>query len=117
MAFTINKNLVFIDSMQFLNSSLDALVKNNLSQEFIGEFFRLVKQKIVYSYEYIDNFNFFYDNLSDIREVFSSLKDDCISEKDYLHPINVWTMFEMNTMGDYHYLYLKTDALLLTDVF
>ena len=59
MAFTINKNLVFIDSMQFLNSSLDALVKNNLSQEFIGEFFRLVKQKIVYSYEYIDSFNFF----------------------------------------------------------
>ena len=28
MAFTINKNLVFIDSMQFTNSSLDALVKN-----------------------------------------------------------------------------------------
>ena len=28
MAFTINKNLVFIDSMQFTNSCLDALVKN-----------------------------------------------------------------------------------------
>ena len=28
VAFTINKNLVFIDSMQFMNSSLDALVKN-----------------------------------------------------------------------------------------
>ena len=28
MAFTINRNLVFIDSMQFMNSSLDSLVKN-----------------------------------------------------------------------------------------
>ena len=28
MDFTINKNLVFIDSMQFMNSSLDAMVKN-----------------------------------------------------------------------------------------
>ena len=28
MAFTINKNLVFIDSMQFMNFSLDALIKN-----------------------------------------------------------------------------------------
>ena len=28
MAFTINKNLVFIDSMRYINSSLDALVKN-----------------------------------------------------------------------------------------
>ena len=27
MAFTINKNLIFTDSMQFINSSLDALVK------------------------------------------------------------------------------------------
>ena len=28
MPFTINKNLFFINSMQFLNCSLDALVKN-----------------------------------------------------------------------------------------
>ena len=28
MAFTINKSLVFINSMQFMNSSLDVLVKN-----------------------------------------------------------------------------------------
>ena len=28
MAFTINNNLVFIDSMQFIKSSLDTLVKN-----------------------------------------------------------------------------------------
>ena len=28
MVFTINKNLAFIDSMQFMNSSLDSLVKN-----------------------------------------------------------------------------------------
>ena len=28
MAFSVGKNLVFIDSMQFMNSSLDKLVKN-----------------------------------------------------------------------------------------
>ena len=28
MTFLLNKNLVFIDSMQFMNSSLDKLVKN-----------------------------------------------------------------------------------------
>ena len=28
MTFTVNKNLVFIDSMQYVNSSLDKLVKN-----------------------------------------------------------------------------------------
>ena len=34
MAFAINKNLVFIDSKQFMNSSLDALVKNLSEMDF-----------------------------------------------------------------------------------
>ena len=59
MAFTINKNLVFIDSMQFMNSGLDLLVKNlsnndfkYLSKEFSGKFSELVKEKGVHPYEY-----------------------------------------------------------------
>ena len=52
-----------------------------------------------------------------LRDVNISLKDEWISEKDYLHVIDVWIMFKMNTMGDYHNLYLKTDILLLADVF
>ena len=44
-------------------------------------------------------------------------KDECISEKDCSQAINVWNTFKMNTMGDYHDLYLKTDVLLLTGVF
>ena len=66
MAFTINRNLAFIDSMQFMNSSLDLLVKNlsdndfkYLSEEFSGEFLKLVKQKGVYPYEYMDSFKKF----------------------------------------------------------
>ena len=35
MAFFLNKNLVFIDSMQFVNSSLDKLVKNLSDKDFI----------------------------------------------------------------------------------
>ena len=34
-----------------------------------------------------------------------------ISEKDN----NIWNVFKMKTMGDYHDLYLKTDVLLLAD--
>ena len=52
MVFTINTNLVFIDSMQFMNSNVDSLVKNlsdndfkYLSEEFSGEYLRLAKQK------------------------------------------------------------------------
>ena len=52
MAFTVNKNLVFIVSMQFMNSSLDSLVKDlsdndfkYLSEESSGELSELVKEK------------------------------------------------------------------------
>ena len=34
MAFTINKNLFFINSMQFMNSSLDALAKDLSDEHF-----------------------------------------------------------------------------------
>ena len=96
MAFT-NKNLVFIDSMQFMNSSLDSLIKNvsdhdseYLSEEFRGEFLRLVKQKGVYLYEYMNSFKKFSENkLPDRSKFLSSLKDKCISEKDYLKASNI----------------------------
>ena len=69
MAFTINKNLVFIDNMQFMNSGLDSLVKNlsnndfkYLSEEFSSELLKLVKEKGVYPYEYMDSFKKFSKN-------------------------------------------------------
>ena len=52
MAFTLNKNLVFIDSMVFMNSSLDKLVKNlsdkdfkYFSEEFSNEQLKFSKRK------------------------------------------------------------------------
>ena len=58
MAFTISKNLVFTNSMQFVNSCLDALVKNlcdndfkHLSQKFSINLLELLKQKGVYPHE------------------------------------------------------------------
>ena len=79
---------------------------------------KLVKQKEVYPSEYMDSFKkFFEDKLPDKCNFFSSLKNEWISEKDYSHAINVWNEFKLNTMGDYHDPYLKTDILLLADVF
>ena len=123
MAFTTNKNLIFIDSIQFMNSSLDALVKNlsdndfkYLSRKLSGDLLKLVKQKGQYPYEYMDSFEkFFEGKLPDRSKFYSSLKDECISEKDYLHA-NVWNVFKMNTLANYHDLYLNTDVLLLADV-
>ena len=55
--------------------------------------------------------------MPDRSKFYGSLKNECINEKVYLNANNVWNMFKMNTMGDYHDLYLKTDVLLIADVF
>ena len=89
-----------------------------LSEKLSGKFLELVKEKGVYPYEYMNSFKkFSEDKLPDKCEFFNSLKDECISEKDYKRSKDVWNAFKMNSMGDYHDLYLKTDLLLLTDVF
>ena len=66
----------------------------------------------------MDSFKKFSENkLPDRCKFFSSLKNKCINEKDYLKANNIWNVFKINTIGDYHDLYLKTDVLLLADVF
>ena len=87
-------------------------------EEFSGEFLKLLKQKEMYPYEYMDNFKRLFENkLPDKSKFFSSLQDECISEKDYLKAVDIWNVFKMNSVGDYHDLYLETDVLLLADVF
>ena len=79
-----------------------------LSEEFISDLLELVKHKGVYPYEYMDSFEkFSEDKLPDRCTLFSSWKNKYIGEKKYLHAINIWNTFKMNTMGDYHDLYFK----------
>jgi len=47
---------------------------------------------------------------------FSTLRDEHISDTDYKHAQNVWNKFKCANIGQYHDLYLKTDVLLLADV-
>ena len=48
------------------------------------------------------------DKLPDRCEFYSSLKDKCISQKDYSNASNIWKTFKKNTMDDHRDLYLKT---------
>ena len=80
MAFFLNKNLVFIDSMQFMNSSLEKLVKNlsdndfkYLTEEFGSKNLELLKQKDAYPYEYMDSFKTFGEEKLSAKNVFKAL--------------------------------------------
>ena len=175
MAFMLGKHLVFLDSFQFMSSSLDMLVSNitkcgkcetcepnkclkqsindegfvtqhktsfpcgeckncknsnktcinpnydNLkytSKEFKGEKLKLMARKGTYPYDYMDSFDKFHKTKLPMKEEFYSiLNNEHISNEQYKHAQNVWDTFNLKTMGDYHDLYLKSDTLLLADVF
>ena len=123
MAFFLNKNCIdleFIDSMQFMNSSLHKLVKNMsdedfkyLVEEFGSENLELLKQKGAYPYKYMNSLleNIFMP-LQRMEKLVMMviISDGHISVKDYL-------TCQMKYMGDYHNHYLKKDVLLFADVF
>ena len=78
----------------------------------------MVKKKRIYPCEYFDSFKKFKKtNLPDIDKFFSSLKDCAITDQEYKRACDVWKVFEIKNLGEYHDLYLKTDVLLLCDVF
>ena len=124
MAFMLGNHLTFIDSFQFMSSSLDKLVSNlpreslkYTYQDFKGKKLDLMCRKGVYPYDYMDSFDKFNEKLPTKEDFYSILNDDHISNKDYKHAKNVWREFQLSKMGEYHDLYLKSDILLLADVF
>ena len=124
MSFSIGKHLRFIDSFQFMSQSLAKLSSNLPEDRFIytgGEIdgdYNLMKKKGVYPYDYMNSFSRFNENQLPKREEFYSILNDTdISEDDYKHAQKVWDAFKIRNLGEYHDLYLKTDILLLADVF
>ena len=122
ISFSINNMVIFIDSFQFLSSSLYSLVKNvdkndfkYSSKEFDSKVLNLVKQKGFYPYEYTSDFEKFKEELQGKEKFYSSLTSEKINGKEYEHW--VWDKFETKSMKNYHDLYLKCDILLLADVF
>ena len=133
-------NLKFLDSLSFMNpdDSLEKLIESlrNKDQYDITKFvytkkyfkklypnitdedMKLIITKGVYPYEYMNSFERFNEEqLPPIEKFYSSLNNETIYEKDYIHALKVWKTFKIKSLGEYHDFYLKTDVLLLTDIF
>ena len=123
LAIILGNHLTFIDSFQFMSSSLDRLVSNLPKESFkyASKKFKskldLMTRKGVYPYDYMDSFNKFNEQLPKKEDFFSILNNEHITDEDYNHALNVWKTFSLKNMGEYHDLYLTSDIILLADVF
>ncbi|XP_011858747.1 PREDICTED: uncharacterized protein LOC105556274 [Vollenhovia emeryi] len=118
----------FVDSCKFLSTSLAKLVsyldKNELRitrSAFLNlddDDFELLTRKDVFPYEYVDSVERLVETELPPREaIYSSLTGESIDDNDYEHAVTVWQRFRISNLGEYSDLYLKTDVLLLADVF
>ena len=125
MTFMLGNHLTFIDSFQFMSSSLEKLVDNlpresfkYTSQQFDEDKLDLMIKKGVYPYDYMDSFDRFFERRLPSKESFhSTLYNQGITDKEYEHAQQVWNTFGVGDIGQYHNLYLASDVLLLADVF
>ena len=118
--------LRFIDSFKFMSSNLDSLTNNLVrgGQELFGfeEYTpaqcELLIKKGIYPYEYMSEWEKFKETKLPPREAFySKLNMAGVKDEDYEHARKVWEKFEIKNLGEYHDLYLKTDVILLQNVF
>ena len=56
-------------------------------------------------------------SLPDTESFYISLNMENIDDIDYRHGNNVFKKFKLKNLGEYHDLYVKSDTLLLADVF
>ena len=80
--------------------------------------FLIFLRKGVYPHEYMDGWDKFDEKaLPSKGSFYSSLAMEDISETDYSHTNNVLKKIDLNNLGEYHDLYVRSDTLLLADVF
>ena len=101
-----NKELIkrFKSTYEFCNKDLNKFI--------------LLLRKGVYPYEYMDNWERFNEtSLPNKESFYSNLNMENIDDIDYRHGNNVFKIFKLNSLGEYHDLYVQRDTLLLADVF
>ena len=101
-----NKELIkrFASTYEFCNNGLNKFV--------------LLLRKGVYPYKYADTWERFNEiSLPNKEAFYSNLNMEDISDIVYRHANNVFKVFKLENLGDYHDLYVQSDTLLLADVF
>ena len=79
--------------------------------------FILLLRKGVYSYEYMNDEKFNETALPEKIEFRNNLNLEDITNADYMYAKRICEDFEIKNLGEYHDLYLKSNVLLLADVF
>jgi hypothetical protein len=115
----------------FLACGLETLVNNlhgnteenkydsfNAIKSIYPDDYEILCRKGFYPYEWVDNLSKLdHEGLPPIEDFYSMLYQKGLTEDEYKHACYVYNQMKCKNFRDYHMIYLKTDVLLLADVF
>ena len=125
-------DLRFIDSYNFINTSLQNMINGLRTSNHNFEIFKsgmryfdyqqeLIDkciQKGVFPYEYIDSIEKLNEKtLPSKDDFYSTLTESSVSDEEYKFALEVYKMAKCESINDYMSLYLRTDVLLLAEAF
>ena len=116
-------SLKLLDMLNFIKGSLSDLSKNLndkdkfITKEHFPDNFELMKCKVSFPYESITKENIYNENLPSIKNFYSSLKSDNISEDDYDKTLEIYKKLNCKNIKEYLDIYLKLDICLQSDIF
>ncbi|XP_063235651.1 uncharacterized protein LOC134538341 [Bacillus rossius redtenbacheri] len=118
--------LRFIDSLNFLNSSLETLA-GNLTPDKLkvtrlmfpdDAQFQLATRKGVFPYDFVKSSEQLQTASLPPKEAFHNVMSGTdMSDLDYTHAQKAWDVFHCATLKEYALSYLKVDTCLLADIF
>ena len=118
-----NYSLRVIDSYNMIMGSLNSLstnLNNKYKYETKKEFkdnFEIINKKMNFPYEWINENNLDNKDLPEIKDFYSSLKLETISEEEYKQTKEIYNKLKFKNIKEYLDTYLKLDITLLTDIF
>ena len=119
----IKYSLKLLDMCNFIKGSLNDLSKNLndknkfITKEHLKDYFELLNEKVCFPYEFITKENIYNKELPLIKNFYSSLKLDNISEKDYDKTLEIYKNLNCRNIKEYLDIYLKLDICLQADIF
>ena len=123
---TVYFSILFLDSYQFLSSSLSSLVNNlddlpltrSIKDRFPNVLDSTIRRKGVFPYSYLDSLERLKETALPPRDAFrNDLSGEECSADDYAFAQLAWSQFACRSFGDYLIAYLSLDVYLLADVF
>ena len=120
-------SIVMLDSVAFLNDSLERLVENLVASNHTFPIMKqcwpeqeerdLLLRKGVYPYEYATSLKkvLTTKKLPAKKHFYSRLKKEHVSDSDYKHAKEVWNYFDCQSLKDYTKLYCRADTFQLAE--